>query len=327
MAGKRAVGAHSEEVEVTAAEPAEVENDGGRSERDCFLFLVQNPRLSIGGGCVQRLLSDLTRLGFAKETPANCITFAVQCYGGDADAAFRLVRAIRGCCKRLEVLIPDSAKSAATLMALAADKVYMGIGSDLGPLDMQLEHPAGERISSALDGTHCLNDLQMAATMMAHTLVTRVGNEFWQTTRIPRRNVLDSLLRFASDTIEPIMRQIDPWMLHECMRLLDAMERYARTLLRDHMFAARKDGNSLAESVANRLVTDYPMHSYVILRDEARDELQLEVGDAEELEYWDNLCTMCRHIWHNNLCLCTASSWPLDFNAIAKKATSYNNAP
>jgi len=53
--------------------------------------------------------------------------------GGDADAAYTLMRYFRRRCKRLNVIVPLYAKSAATLMALGADAIYMGISQTLVP--------------------------------------------------------------------------------------------------------------------------------------------------------------------------------------------------
>lgn len=62
--------------------------------------------------------------------------------GGDGEVAVRLVRAAQARCKTLTVIVPDYAKSAATLLALGAHQILMGPTSDLGPVDPQF--PIGE---------------------------------------------------------------------------------------------------------------------------------------------------------------------------------------
>lgn len=57
--------------------------------------------------------------------------------GGDGETAIRMVRSLQARCSELTVLIPDMAKSAATLLCLGADKILMGPGGDLGPVDPQ----------------------------------------------------------------------------------------------------------------------------------------------------------------------------------------------
>ena len=57
--------------------------------------------------------------------------------GGDGEIAVRLVRAAQARCNELTVIIPDQAKSAATLLTLGADHILMSPSSDLGPIDPQ----------------------------------------------------------------------------------------------------------------------------------------------------------------------------------------------
>lgn len=58
--------------------------------------------------------------------------------GGSAEQAIRAVRSLQSRCNRLSVVIPDLAKSAATLLSLGADEIRLGPTSDLGPVDPQM---------------------------------------------------------------------------------------------------------------------------------------------------------------------------------------------
>ena len=57
--------------------------------------------------------------------------------GGDGETAVRLVRAAQARCRELTVIVPDVAKSAATLLAMGAHHILMSPTSDLGPIDPQ----------------------------------------------------------------------------------------------------------------------------------------------------------------------------------------------
>src|SRR5262249_5459565 len=57
--------------------------------------------------------------------------------GGDGETAIRMVRSIQARCTDLTVIVPDLAKSAATLICLGADHILMGPAGDLGPVDAQ----------------------------------------------------------------------------------------------------------------------------------------------------------------------------------------------
>lgn len=62
--------------------------------------------------------------------------------GGDGEVAVRLVRSAQARCRNRTVIVPDYAKSAATLLALGAHEILMGPTSDLGPVDPQF--PIGD---------------------------------------------------------------------------------------------------------------------------------------------------------------------------------------
>ncbi|PIE27438.1 MAG: hypothetical protein CSA58_04290 [Micrococcales bacterium] len=55
--------------------------------------------------------------------------------GGDGETAIRIVRALQARCSELTILLPDMAKSAATILCLGADRIIFGPGGDLGPVD------------------------------------------------------------------------------------------------------------------------------------------------------------------------------------------------
>jgi hypothetical protein len=68
--------------------------------------------------------------------------------GGDGETAVRLVRAAQARCRELTVIVPDVAKSAATLMAIGAHRILMAPASDLGPIDPQFQFPDGSLVAA-----------------------------------------------------------------------------------------------------------------------------------------------------------------------------------
>ena len=69
--------------------------------------------------------------------PAADLHLLLNSPGGEGETAIRLVRAAQARCRELTVIIPDQAKSAATLLALGAHHILMSPMSDLGPIDPQ----------------------------------------------------------------------------------------------------------------------------------------------------------------------------------------------
>src|SRR5438128_2243993 len=117
------------------------------------LILFQSGNDDINRGL---LLNIQDRLDREIVTPPNQteIDIWIESPGGDGHAAYKLILDLRSRCKRLRAVIPDYAKSAATLLALGVDTIFMSAAAELGPLDVQIEHPDPDRegtIVSALD--------------------------------------------------------------------------------------------------------------------------------------------------------------------------------
>lgn len=72
------------------------------------------------------------------------VDLMIVSFGGDPMVAWRLISVLHQRVERIEVLIPQSAYSAATLVALGADKIFMHPYGHLGPVDMQIYNPAAE---------------------------------------------------------------------------------------------------------------------------------------------------------------------------------------
>jgi hypothetical protein len=65
--------------------------------------------------------------------------------GGDGEIAVRMARSMQDRCRELTVIVPDQAKSAATILAMGAHHILMGPTSDLGPVDPQFRLGTPER--------------------------------------------------------------------------------------------------------------------------------------------------------------------------------------
>ncbi|MBN4054633.1 ATP-dependent Clp protease proteolytic subunit [Nitrospira defluvii] len=85
------------------------------------------------------------------------IALLIESPGGDAHYAYRIARILqRHTENNLTVVIPQFAKSAATLLALGAKNLILGRDAELGPLDVQLFDQDRESFGSALDAVQSL---------------------------------------------------------------------------------------------------------------------------------------------------------------------------
>lgn len=193
--------------------------------------------------------------------------------GGLADSAYKLAVLLRAYSSRLRVVVPDYAKSAATLLAIAADEIYMAPAAELGPLDAQVPNPdEGGLISrlSALDLARSLDDL----TNLAMERAFEGGADVLQITRLSRADSLSAMLDFTAKFMAPIIGKFDPKMIHWANSLLAVSVAYAERLL---ALRQATDHHPEVADLPRQLAEDYPIHSFVISRDEAKEKLHLPV--------------------------------------------------
>src|SRR5712692_8046745 len=90
----------------------------------------------IGADVFSFVYQHLSQIG-----PVNNIDLFLYSTGGVTMAGFGVVNLIREFCKKLSVLIPFRAHSAATLIALGADEIVMTRLGQLSPVDPSVTSP------------------------------------------------------------------------------------------------------------------------------------------------------------------------------------------
>jgi ATP-dependent protease ClpP protease subunit len=106
-----------------------------QNEFKCRLVILVDNIFAYGITYFEELIYDAN--------PADNLHLLLWSQGGDGETAVRLVRSAQARCRELTVIVPDQAKSAATLLALGAHHILMGPTSDLGPVDPQFQMPNG----------------------------------------------------------------------------------------------------------------------------------------------------------------------------------------
>lgn len=208
--------------------------------------------------------------------------------GGDAHAAYKLILELRHRCTTLRAVIPDYAKSAATLLICGVDEIFMAPAAELGPLDAQIEHPDRENLTvSALDVAGSIDFLGETAM----NLVLQGGAAIVHYTRMSKSQAFNSTVNLAASLFSPIVSKVDPHLLHQASNQLRIAELYAARL-----FAMRnttsKPTIEQAQKLVKRLVNSYPAHGFVISRDEAL-RLGFPIKNAEDYQHWD----IVRHLY------------------------------
>lgn len=190
--------------------------------------------------------------------------------GGDMDAAEKLISMVRNFVgtAELRVVIPDFAKSAGTLMALAADFVVMSDSSELGPIDPQIVLNDG-------------NGNRMSTPIQSYL------DAYYQHSAALAKNPNDI-------TAQIMLQKFDPARL----KVFEAARNRARVFAEDQlklgMFRAPKTGN-FTQIAADLLdTTKWLSHGQMIGQQEAKDiGLAVEYLDPEDelwKDYWQLYC-------------------------------------
>jgi len=169
--------------------------------------------------------------------------------GGSIEAGYLISKT----CKRLAnnkfvVAVPRKAKSAATLLALGADEIHMGLMSELGPIDPQFGGFPALGMKNALE---ILSDLACK-----HPGASKMLGEYLQS-------------------------KLDLRVLGYFERINDSAVQYAERLLAGKTIPQQRTPRTLAD----HLVNHYKDHGFVVDFDEARDLLGDAVIKQETPEY------------------------------------------
>lgn len=179
----------------------------------------------------------------------NDILMVIQSSGGNIEPAYLISKT----CKRLSkskfnVVIPRKAKSAATLIALGANEIHMGLLSELGPIDPQFGGFPALGLSNAMEK------------------IASMAEKF------PKAS--DMLAKYLTDNIN-----IQHLGLFE--RINESATQYASRLLDGKEFP---DGRTAA-TLADHFTNHYKDHSFVIDTDEALSLLGNKIVKESSKEY------------------------------------------
>ena len=135
----------------------------------CRLIVVSDVILSDSIPYLEELLHDAD--------PSEDMHMILDSPGGDGETAVRMVRSAQARCRELTVIVPDQAKSAATILAMGAHWILMGPTSDLGPVDPQLPIGSGNQrtLVSAKDIIAAVTAAELAVAKKPSTFPVHVS--------------------------------------------------------------------------------------------------------------------------------------------------------
>ncbi len=196
------------------------------------------------------------------------IDLLLQTSGGDIDSAEKMVSMLRNRAAGFRLIVTERAKSAGTLMAMAADEIVMSATSELGPIDPQitLTQPDGRMIQrpaqSFLDG---LEDIKGQ--------IQKEGG--------------------VNPAYYPLLSQLDPALLDLCKKELRHSREFAEKWLKKYML--KNDANK-AETIAEKPadVKQYSSHGIMIDHEEA-------VNLGLKIQYYESDDALWQLFWRLHL--------------------------
>ena len=213
------------------------------------------------------------------------IGLIIKSYGGAGTAALRMVNLLRNYCKKLVAFVPSNCDSAATMLALGADTIFMSETSYLTAIDSSLSH-----------------DLSPVDVFNQKASVS--SDELFRVIRLWKDNMTES----DSNPYCEIYKHVHPLVVGAVDRARSLSIRLCSEILSYHMKDEEK-----ARELSERLNSDYPSHNYPITAKAAKDlGLQVEVMDEilqlklDELNRWySEMCQKAytdfdENNYHNN---------------------------
>ena len=157
--------------------------------------------------------------------------------GGSPTATESIVHLLRSRFDPIRFIIPHTAKSAATMLALSGNEILLGEAAELGPIDPQLQFITDQRPVT-----------------------------------VPARAAIDQFERAASDIDAdpgkmrvwlPIIRQYGPAFLQECQNAVKLAETLVTDWLSNYMFTGEVDSEERAKKIATWLTdhNEFKTHS------------------------------------------------------------------
>ena len=180
------------------------------------------------------------------------LSLFIKSDGGSGQAALRMVNLLRRYVKHLTVLAPLECQSAATMLALGADRILMGPLAHLSAVDTSLTHDLSP-IDRDNDRVSVSND------------------ELLRVIRLWSEQAKDS----TANPYEALFPYVHPLVIGAVDRSSALSTRICEEILSYHM-----EDHDAAREISNVLNSGYPSHNYPItLREAKRIGLNVEAMD------------------------------------------------
>lgn len=195
------------------------------------------------------------------------ITLLLHSRGGDTSAGWSVANLIRSFCSDFEVIVPARAHSAATLLCLGADRIFMTKQATLGPIDPNVNTPLNPQVPGG--GPNARVGVSVESIK---GYVDLAREEF---------GIEDS--KDMTAILESLANQVHPLVLGNVFRARHHIRLLARTLLEKQLDPDIE--KEKIDKIVNFLCSDSGSHDYTINRTEAREKLGLTIEKPDDQLY------------------------------------------
>jgi hypothetical protein len=171
------------------------------------------------------------------KTDARKLLLLVNSPGGLVQSSYKIARALRKTFKEIIVFVPHIAASGGTLLALAGNKIVMGMMSQLSPLDPQAKVEEGAVSANSVVDTH--------------QFVTRLFD--------------DVSVEDAPYSYKALADKCDGVDIRDALASLSLMEEYIREILEDCGYSKEE-----CKKISHNIVRGFKTHDEVINIDKAK---------------------------------------------------------
>lgn len=211
---------------------------------------------SMAGDAIDEFIEQIEKL----PTSCDSVDLLVESTGGDGLTAWRIMSLLRAKVKNVSVVVPHSAFSAATILALGGDEILMGRYGCLGPIDPQI-------LVTNKDGTR---------KAFAYEDVVSFLEFVRKDAGLTEQNHVAEAFKMLCSTVEPPT-------LGLAKRASSQSVFIGEKLLRMHMTDG--EGKTKASSIAGNLNKSYFNHGHALHRGQAQEiGLKIKVPDQQEEE-------------------------------------------
>jgi len=224
-----------------------------------LIVYITSSRIGVPGLMASDMLEELTDQIEKIPEDQEEVDFLIESSGGDPLVAWRAISLLRTRFKKINVLIPNIAFSAATLLALGADEIVMGKYACLGPIDPQI------MVKNQQDGSEKKFAYEDVLSLF----------------RFTKKEVGLTEQKYAQKIFELLSEKVEPIALGFAMRASSLSYEIGVKLLLTHMSSAT--GKTKAREIAKRLNKNFFSHGHALYRKEAK-KYGLKIVNASEEE-------------------------------------------